>query len=101
MNITARNPRESTCIDNEGALDVDVTVVLDIRDRAIRDCDYITVEGEVTLAPCQHDGSLAVYGNSPDQWMTGALLATLRHLPDADFRSACDAIEAAAIEVCP
>jgi hypothetical protein len=86
MNITASNPRPSTTIDNEGAFDVDVTVD--------------GVEGEVTLAPCQYDGSLAVYGNRPDHWMTGALLASLRKLPDGEFRAACDAIEAAAIEVC-
>lgn len=83
---TASNPRPSTCLDIAGAVDVDVTVT--IGDRVL--------DGEVTLAPQQYDGLLAAYGSSPDQWISGALLAALRQLDDAAFRAACDDIEAAA-----
>lgn len=86
VRVDAAHGRPSTCVDIDGALDVEVTVTIGGR----------TIEGEVTLAPRQYDGQLAAYGSSPDHWISGGLLAALRRLDDDAFRAACDAIEAAA-----
>lgn len=85
-NITASNVRPSTYTDTDGAVDIDVTVTL----------EGLMLEGEVTLAPAQYDGSLGAFGESPDQWVSGDLLRYLRTLDDSDFRSALDALESAA-----
>ena len=75
----------STCVDTAGALDYDVTVTIGDRE----------IEGEITLSPQQYDGRLASWGGSPDHWVSGGLLQTLRTLDDTTFRSALAAIEQA------
>lgn len=119
MNITctAQNPRPSTCLDINGAVDLDVTVTIPSATPGLSD---ESVLGEVTLAPAQYDGRLAPYGTSADQWCSGGLLARLRaacesatgaapggHPRDpqsvlaaanAWFRAALDEISSAAIE---
>jgi hypothetical protein len=75
----------------EGALDVDVTVTL---------ADGTEVEGEVTLARREHDGAWAAYGDAPDYWISGALLAQLHRLGRRAFRDACQEIESSAAAAC-
>lgn len=75
----------------DGALDVDVTVTLP---------DGRTLEGEVTLARREYDGAWAAYGDAPDYWISGAMLAALKTLDHDEFRAACQAIEAAAAGSC-
>lgn len=86
--ITASNPRPSTTVETDGAMDIDVTLTV----------DGVTTEGEVTLCPAQYDGSLASWGD-PEHWVSGALLAAVRRIgDDAAERTLLDEIEAAAIE---
>ena len=88
MNATASNPRPSRTIDLAGSYDVDVSI----------DLDGATLTGEVTLAPRQYDGSLEAYGDCPDMWISGDLLAQLRQRDDA--KDCYRAIESAAVEAC-
>jgi hypothetical protein len=80
-----------TTTDVEGALDVDVTVTLS---------DGTEIEGEVTLARREHDGAWAAYGDAPDYWISGALLARLHCLGRRAFRGACQEIESSAAAAC-
>lgn len=91
ITATASNPRRSTHVEIPSAIDVDVTIAI-----GYEVGDPTTLSGEVTLAPRQYDGRLAAYGDSPDHWISGALLRELRALKRDDFRSACQALEAAA-----
>jgi hypothetical protein len=97
-NTSASNPRPSTHTDLAGAVDVDVDVEVRLAD------GVILTQGEVTLARRPFDGRLAAFGDAPDMWISGALLATLRKLSapgsatELDFRAAIDEIEAAAVE---
>lgn len=86
--VTASNARPSGCVDMDGAIDVDVEVTIGGR----------TISGEVTLVPSEYDGTLVSYGTSPDHWISGGLLASMRDLPDARFRTLCDALRSAADE---
>jgi len=79
IEVDASAVTPSSCIDIEGAVDIDVTVRLGER----------SIDGEITLVPREADGVLDSWGGSPDYWMTGALLAELHRLSDADFRRAC------------
>jgi hypothetical protein len=87
--ITASNARPSTCITTEGAYDVDVSVTIDGK---------ALPAGEVTLAPRQYDGELDAYGNSPDHWISGALLKAIVDRPD--FRELCGNLVAEAAAIC-
>lgn len=91
--IRASNARPSTCLDVDGARDVDVVVTLGARE----------VEGEVTLVPASGTWQrgcipLQAYGGQPDHWVSGDLLRVLRTLDDRAFRAALQEIERAAVE---
>lgn len=88
IEIVNAGPARETSTGVKGGIDVDVTV---------RVGDDL-IEGGVTLAPAQHDGRLAAYGNSPDTWISGALLARLYQLSDSAFRQALEDLEGAAVD---
>src|SRR5512138_662201 len=111
INVTATNPRPSTCLPREGALDVDVTLGIgwarctgcgaqgdrsgvthcDCPADTVVDNEMRHIGGEVTLVR-GHDGTLVAYGGQPDHWVSGNLLHALRGLSETDYRVALSEI---------
>lgn len=89
ITVSASNARP-TSTDVTGGIDVDVVVTLP-SGRAI--------EGEVTLAPSDHDGKPAAFGASPDEWVSDDLLKAIEDECGDGFRRALDEIEAVAASV--
>lgn len=62
----------STTVDTAGAMDYDVTLTI----------GDVEIDGEITLVPSQHDGTLGSWGQ-PDHWISSGLLAEIRKLPES------------------
>lgn len=71
--ITASNARHSDCCDTEGALDLDVSVMLP---------DGTVLSGEVTLVPARSHSGYVSWGE-PSHWVSSDLLAGVQSAAEA------------------
>jgi hypothetical protein len=88
--ITASNPRKSSCSESPGATDLDVLVLWSDGERW---------DGEITLLPEHGDHGHLVSWGQPDHWIDGRLVNRMRKLDDSTFRDMCHDLVAAAAEV--
>lgn len=91
--IAASRVRPSRCVDEAGAVDVDVVVTIGAE----------TLSGEVSLSRGRRATKAGDYdaymacGGSPDAWVSGALLAALQDRLDGDdLHAALGRVEEAA-----
>lgn len=88
--VTGGKVESSTCVDREGAKDVELVAEWSDGDRW---------NVGVTLVPDRINGRMVAYGDAPDTWIDGATIARMRKLGRDAQVAMCHDLEAAAIEV--